>query len=313
MKIIDMHCDTLPALLHQKRQGESYGLDQNLTQISLDWMQQSNYLLQNFAVFINLAKTQTPLQDALEMIDLFYSEMDAHHDIIRPVRCFADIEKNQSDGVMSALLTGEEGQITLGKTEFLHILYRLGMRMMTLTWNHENSLGYPNKREQGLKEQGICFLEEMEHLGMIIDVSHLSDAGFYDVLAHTKKPFVASHSNARSLCTAPRNLADDMIRKLAKRGGIAGINFCQHFLGAPDANETYLDLAVQHMKYMINLGGEDFVALGSDFDGIDRYADIPDCSIMPKLVQKMKKAGLTPTQIEKICYQNTLRIYRELL
>lgn len=148
---------------------------------------------------------------------------------------------------------------------------------------------------------------------MIIDVSHLSDAGFYDVLAHTKKPFVASHSNARSLCTAPRNLADDMIRKLAKRGGIAGINFCQHFLGAPDANETYLDLAVQHMKYMINLGGEDFVALGSDFDGIDRYADIPDCSIMPKLVQKMKKAGLTPTQIEKICYQNTLRIYRELL
>ena len=108
MKIIDMHCDTLSALLHQKRQGESYGLDQNLTQISLDWMQQSNYLLQNFAVFINLAETQTPLQDALEMIDLFYSEMDAHHDIIRPVRCFADIEKNQSDGVMSALLTRSE-------------------------------------------------------------------------------------------------------------------------------------------------------------------------------------------------------------
>ena len=313
MKIIDMHCDTLSAMLARKRQGETYGLDQHHTQISLERMQQSDYLLQNFAVFVNLADTDTPLQDALEMIDLFYSEMEAHRDLIRPVRCFSDIEKNQSDGVMSALLTGEEGEITLGKPEFLRILYRLGMRMMTLTWNHENSLGYPNKQAKGLKEQGLCFLKEMEHLGMIIDVSHLSDAGFYDVLAHTEKPFVASHSNARSLCAAPRNLADDMIRKLAERGGIAGINFYQHFLGTPDAGQTYLDLAVQHMKYMLNLGGEDFVALGSDFDGIDRYNDIPDCSIMPKLVQTMKKAGLTPTQIEKICYQNTLRIYQELL
>ena len=186
MKIIDMHCDTLSAMLNRKRQGQTYGLDQHHTQISLDWMQQSGYLLQNFAVFVNLEETQTPLQDALEMIDLFYSEMDAHRDLIRPVRCFADIEKNQSDGVMSALLTGEEGEITLGKPEFLHILYRLGMRMMTLTWNHENSLGYPNKQEKGLKEQGICFLKEMEHLGMIIDVSHLSDAGFYAIC---RKPF----------------------------------------------------------------------------------------------------------------------------
>ena len=104
-----------------------------------------------------------------------------------------------------------------------------------------------------------------------------------------------------------------MIRKLAERGGIAGINFYQHFLAEPNTGESYLDLAVQHMKYMINLGGEDFVALGSDFDGIDRYDDIPDCSVLPKLVQAMKKAGLTPTQIEKICYKNTLRIYRELL
>lgn len=103
MKIIDMHCDTLSAMLNRKRQGQTYGLDQHHTQISLDWMQQSGYLLQNFAVFVNLEETQTPLQDALEMIDLFYSELEAHRDLIRPVRCFADIEKNQSDGVMSAL------------------------------------------------------------------------------------------------------------------------------------------------------------------------------------------------------------------
>ena len=156
-------------------------------------------------------------------------------------------------------------------------------------------------------------LEEMERLGMIIDVSHLSDAGFYDVLEHTTKPFVASHSNARSVCPAVRNLTDDMVRRLAERGGITGINFCKEFLGKPDVSQNYLDQAVVHMKYLINLGGEDFVALGSDFDGITRYHDLSDCSVMPKLVHTMKKAGLTPTQIEKICYKNTLRVYRELL
>ena len=201
--------------------------------------------------------------------------------------------------------------------------------MMTLTWNYENSLGFPNVRldkkasassdryclsqNKGLKEQGIVFLEEMERLGMIIDVSHLSDAGFYDVLEHTTKPFVASHSNARSVCPAVRNLTDDMVRRLAERGGITGINFCKEFLGKPDVSQNYLDQAVVHIKYLMNLGGEDFVALGSDFDGITRYHDLSDCSVMPKLVHTMKKAGLTPTQIEKICYKNTLRVYRDLL
>lgn len=329
MKIVDMHCDTLSALLAAKRQGKTADLENTDTQISLSRMQSGDYLLQNFAVFVNLGETDTPLQEALEMITLFDHEMEKHAESIRPVRSYADIEQNQKDGVISALLTGEEGEITLGKPEFLSILYKLGMRMMTLTWNYENSLGFPNVnlsrkatssasgyslgKDKGLKEQGIVFLEEMERLGIIIDVSHLSDAGFYDVLNHTVKPFVASHSNARSVCPAMRNLTDDMIRKLAERGGITGINFCKDFLGKPAVSQNYLDQAVIHMKYLMNLGGEDFVALGSDFDGIDRYHDFSDCSVMPKLVHTMQKAGLTPTQIEKICCQNTLRVYQELL
>jgi len=329
MKIVDMHCDTLSALLSAKRQGKNFDFENSDTQISLSKMQAGDYLLQNFAIFVNLGETDSPLPEALEMILLFESEMEKHADLIRPVRSYADIEQNQTDGVMSALLTGEEGEITMGNPDFLYFLYKLGMRMMTLTWNYENSLGFPNVRldkkasassdryclsqNKGLKEQGIVFLEEMERLGMIIDVSHLSDAGFYDVLEHTTKPFVASHSNARSVCPAVRNLTDDMVRRLAERGGITGINFCKEFLGKPDISQNYLDQAVVHMKYLMNLGGEDFVALGSDFDGITRYHDLSDCSVMPKLVHTMKKAGLTPTQIEKICYKNTLRVYHELL
>ena len=328
MNIVDMHCDTLSVMLENKRKGQPYGLDYSKNQITLPRMQQSGYLLQNFAAYVNLAQAENPLLEALELIDLFYTELKKHTDVIRPVRSWADIKKNQADGVMSALLTGEEGEITLGKPEYLRTLYRLGMRMMTLTWNYENSLGFPNRKLSlsgtdhfsdsnsqncGLKEQGITMLAEMEQLGMIIDVSHLSDAGFYDVLNHTTKPFVASHSNARSVCPDLRNLTDDMIRKLADRGGITGINFCQDFLGTPDTSQDYLDQAVVHMKFLMNLGGEEFVALGSDFDGIPVYDDFADCSVMPKLIHAMEKAGLTPTQIEKICHKNTLRVYRELL
>lgn len=257
------------------------------------------------------------------MIRLFYEEMEQNADLIRPVTAYAEIEQNQRDGRMSALLTLEEGGIFCGDPDNLAELYHLGARMATITWNYENELGYPNFHEEngelvidltrGLKERGIEMLREMERLGMIIDVSHLSDAGFYDVLKHTKKPFVASHSNARSLCDFPRNLTDPMIHALADRGGIAGLNFCRDFLGTPETGQDYLDQCVRQVKYLMNLGGENFPALGSDLDGIPLYADIPDCRVMPVLADRMQKAGLTYSQIEKICWKNALRLYRELL
>ena len=330
MNIIDMHCDTLSVLLEKKRNKASYQLRKQDTQIDLEKMKASGYLLQNFAVFVDMSDADDPLKEALRTIDLFYDQMEQNADLIAPVRSFDDIKKNMDNGKMSALLTLEEGGICHGEPEFLSILYRLGARMMTLTWNYENELGFPNMNmskvtcakdihtyslssEKGLKERGIFFLEEMERLGIIIDVSHLSDAGFYDVLSHTKKPFVASHSNARGICSAVRNLTDDMIRKLADRGGITGINFCQDFLGTPEFGRDYVHQAVRQMKYLIRKGGEDFVALGSDFDGITPYDDMKDCRIMPRLADCMKKEGFSQTQIEKIFYKNVLRIYRELL
>ena len=269
--------------------------------------------------------------------------MEENRDLILPVQSWQDIDHCRlTTGKMAALLSlkraASAGAIPLS----LSIFHRLGARMMTLTWNYENELGFPNfdlrrplknvslpeqecdptvpgdpyyalSQSLGLKERGILFLKEMERLGMIIDVSHLSDTGFYDVLNHTSRPFVASHSNARALWPARRNLTDDMIRKLAERGGVAGINFCMAFLGKPDIGEDFLDQAVKHMKYMVNLGGEDFVGFGSDFDGIEPYEDLKDCTFMPKLIDRMEKADFSHTQIEKICSKNVLRVYRELL
>lgn len=340
--IVDMHCDTLSATLSSSFAGQKADLRRQNTQINFEKMKESGYFLQNFAAFVDMGESEDPLEDALRMADLFYRQTEASSDLIVPVKSWKDIERSRSQGKMAALLTLEEGGICRGDPALLSVLYRLGARMMTLTWNYENELGFPNfdlrkslkhppvtdeiqdptvpgdscfedLSGRGLRERGIFFLEEMERLGMIIDVSHLSDAGFYDVLHHTKKPFVASHSNARSLWPAKRNLTDDMIRKLADRGGVTGINFCMAFLGRPEAGEDFLDQAVRHMKYLINLGGEDFVGFGSDFDGIDACDDLKDCTAMPRLIDRMKKADLSYTQIEKICSGNVLRVYKELL
>ena len=312
--IADMHCDTLSISLEHQNKGKAPDLLSQDTQINISKMKQSGYALQNFAAFVDLSKDCDPLESALLMADLFYQQLESHSDLISPVTSWEEIRQNMVSGKMSALLSLEEGGICKGNPHFLSVLYRLGARMMTLTWNYENELGFPNSdMKHGLKEQGFYFLEEMERLGMIIDVSHLSDLGIFDVLKHTKKPFVASHSNARSICPVMRNLTDNMIRQMAERGCITGLNFCKDFLGKPDPEKDYLDQAVKQISYLMNLGGEDFVGLGSDFDGIPIYEDFKDCTVMQTLIDRMEQAGFTNRQIEKICYKNVFRIYRELL
>ena len=150
---------------------------------------------------------------------------------------------------------------------------------------------------------------------MIIDVSHLSDDGIYDVYNNTKKPFIASHSNARSLCSHQRNLTDDMIRKIADRGGLIGANFYSTFL---NDNYSGKDMSrikdiVEHMKYIANVGGIDCVGIGSDFDGIDCPLEFENSSNMQLIYHEMKKSGFSENEIEKVFYKNALRLFKELL
>lgn len=246
------------------------------------------------------------------------------------VRSYRDIEDNWKKGKMSALLTIEEGGVCQGSLKFLRDFYRLGVRMMTLTWNFPNELGFPNKRERredgttcvvpdrsnGLTGTGIGFVEEMERLGMIIDVSHLNDAGIWDVFRHTKKPFVASHSNARAVASHPRNMTDDMIRELANRGGVMGINYYTCFLrdfGKDEAMVSRVSYMVEHMKHIRKVGGIGCLGLGSDFDGIECELEMKDASMVPMLADAMKREGFSQSDIEAVFYKNVLRVYREIL
>ncbi|MGN1188708.1 MAG: dipeptidase [Lachnospiraceae bacterium] len=331
MKILDMHCDTLYELMADKKKGEAYSLRTNNHHLDLMRMQEGDYLLQCFAVFVNMAESASPLTDGMKLVDLYYEELRKNKDVIAPVLCYEDIENNIRSGKMSAMLTGEEGQICDGSLEILRNYYRLGMRMMTLTWNHENQLGYPNNiikdRENGgrlshdsingLKEKGFEFIAEMERLGMIIDVSHLSDAGFWDIYNHSLKPFAASHSNARAICPHPRNLTDDMIRAMADRGCVVGLNYCGAFLDVcgckPGEHESRISDMVKHIKHITTVGGMDIMALGSDFDGIGGKLELNGCSQMPSLVEALCRAGFHESDVDKILYKNALRVFKECL
>lgn len=323
MKIVDMHCDTI-----LKIYDEGGSLLENDFNIDLKKMLKGDYLLQNFAMFVNLRDTVDPLTKAQRLIDLYYREIDKYKDLIRPVYSYQDIINNQDAGLMSAMLTLEEGAVVNNDLAILRNYYRLGVRMITLTWNYPNGIGYPNlvsikeyrdlyhiNDQDGLTDFGIEYIKEMERLGMIIDVSHLGDAGFYDVLKYTTKPFVASHSNARSVCGVARNMSDDMIKQLAKRNGVMGINFCGDFLKSSSTKgmRSCIEDMVKHILYIRSLVGIDYIGLGSDFDGIDQNLEIKDASMMPLLEEALIEAGLTVEEIEKVFYKNVLRVYEEIL
>lgn len=348
MKVVDMHCDTISALLAEKRAGKEAGLKENDCHVDILKMQKGGYLLQNFALFVDMGACADPWEEVRALLALYQEEMAANQEWIVPVLTWSDIEKNRAEGRMSAMLTVEEGGVCLGSLAKLEELYGQGVRMLTLMWNYPNGLGHPNLNrykgkearlaakeksrteaerlvqqylntpdtENGLTDAGAAFVQRMEELGMIIDVSHMSDAGFYQVLSLTKKPFVASHSNARAVCPCVRNLSDDMIRRLAERGGVTGLNFCADFLTqAPygEHNPGTIAAVVNHAKHIVNVGGMECLGLGSDFDGIDTHAELTGADKMENLWSALKESGFTERELDKIWGGNVLRLYREVL
>lgn len=334
MKIVDMHCDTISRLLELEERGEGQELRENTGHLDLLRMKEAGYLLQNFALFVELEQGRDPWERVLKLFACYQREMEKNQDLITPVLCFADTAANEAAGKLSALLTVEEGAVCGGRLEKLQKLYDMGVRMLTLTWNFPNELGYPNRvgeltdkmsREvyfhtpnvmEGLTERGREFVTRMEELGMIPDVSHLSDRGFYDVLAVTKKPFVASHSDARTVCANVRNMTDDMIRKLAERGGVMGLNYCADFLEEMPAgrkNPGTIAAVVRHARHIADVGGIEVLGLGSDFDGIPTHEELRGAESMEKLWQAMKTAGFTERELDLIFGGNVLRVYHDTL
>lgn len=331
MRVIDCHCDTLTALFYQNEKNKNLSLRNNNLHLDLEKMSKSQYVLQNFAIFLDTKNIKYPFLECLKVIDFYYEQLKKNEDIISPAYCFQDIIDNMANEKLSAMLTLEDGGILEGSLSNLRNLYRLGVRMVTLTWNYENAIagpglfydkeGTPNPYKRntagGLTDFGKEVVAEMEKLGIIIDVSHLSDQGFFDVLNHTKKPFIASHSNSASICPICRNLTDPMLKALGERGGITGLNFCEDFITENSSlahNPKELEeKLIAHAHHIVNVAGIEALALGSDFDGISGNAWLQDVSYMEYLYDSLQKSGFSPLDLDKIFYQNVLRIYQDIL
>lgn len=312
MPFVDLHCDTIMGLMDK---GENECLANNSLNVDIKKLKAGNSLVQFFALFIDMAEHGNPLEYCLKMADRFHHEIECNKQDIELALNYEDITTNTAKGKISAFLTIEEGGSLKGDLSNLRNFYRLGVRLLTLTWNYPNELGFPNCKEEyrsrGLTSFGEHVVNEMNRLGMIIDVSHLSDQGFYDVARLSSKPFVASHSNARNITNHSRNLTDDMIKALADKGGVMGINFARDFLGSNDISRV--EDMIRHIKHIYKVGGIDVLAVGSDFDGISPELEIHDFSEMGKLVIALESHNFSPEDIDKICFKNALRVIKDCL
>lgn len=317
-KAIDLHCDTLMKI------PMSGNLDENReAHISLAGLRQGGVALECFAAFVPTGFFPEPerkaaVQQAFDKLYANYQKMmDFHRDILFPVLSGDDLDRCGESGKIGVLLTIEDGGVLGEEIENVRKFYDRGVRLVTLTWNHENAIAHPNSDDpermgRGLKPYGREVVREMERLGMVVDVSHVSDGVFWDVAEMATKPFLASHSNARGVCGHQRNMTDEMIRKLADKGGVMGLNLCPPFVGASE-DVTRLEDLVKQILHIRNVGGAGVLALGSDFDGIEGTLDIAGPQDWPRLEAALKKAGLSDGELDMMWFMNAERVLRAVL
>ena len=308
--MIDLHCDTIMQLLDHPDSGDLY---RNTWKIDIEKLQKAHSKVQDFALFVNLGKTNDPYGRYEEMRNLCTTQIHLYGEHIQHVLSYQDVESVYESGKIGALMSIEEGGVLGGDLDKLKQAYQDGVRLITLTWNYPNGLGEPHCGEQHKKltPKGIEFVEAMQDLGIIVDCSHLNDAGTEQLGDILDVPFIASHSNAREVTAHTRNLPDNLIKLIANKGGVIGLNFAQSFLGTSPVSR--IEDIVKHGLYLINKGGEDVVALVTDFDGIKPNTEIRDASEMYRLYDAFKEAGLSVEQCEKLFWKNADRLLKEIL
>jgi len=312
--VFDGHCDTILEIMNHKK---SLGSRTPTGHLDIPRMKKGGVGVQFFAVFIeDIYKPDRSLKRTLQLIDCFYREMEKNQDDISLVTNYNQIEEANRAGKIAAILSIEGGEALEGDLGVLRILHKLGVRLLTLTWNQRNQIadGIGESRTgSGLTEFGIKVIDEMNDLGMLIDVSHLSETGFWDVIKRSKAPIVASHSNCYALCSHPRNLKDEQIKVLADKGGVIGITFVPNFLTQEKRKTTVKDV-VKHIDYLVEKVGVDYVGLGSDFDGTDGLPlGLEEVDKIPNITEGLLDRGYKEKDIKKILGENFLKVFKEVV
>ena len=300
--VFDLHCDTAKELI-------SCELKTNHAHIDLDRAAQLPGYAQCFACFTTTGTKVNPVDYFEKKMMAVLKEIDKNKTLIRQAFTADEIERNREEGIMSAILT-IEGPAGFGfDPELLEDLYKVGFRMSSLGWNEKNPLTGSHVTGGGLTDQGRAYVKEMQRLGMIVDVSHISDEGFWDIMDITEAPVVATHSNSRKLHDTSRNLTDDMFKAICSTGGVAGINLYPDFLG----QSADIDTVCDHVFHFLELDPQgEHISLGGDLDGIDclpaGFAGVED---YPKVSDRLLARGLSETVVMNIFWNNALGVFRK--
>ena len=295
--IADAHADTLYSIAIEGRAPEACA-------VRPETLRAGGVGLQTFALFAGPGGPQgQPYEKAVKMLQYLDS-------LGVPVIAGA-LPEAPPEGP-HGILSIEGGEVLEGSLERLDEFAARGVRLIALTWNNENELAYPAKNDCGLslKPRGVEMLRAMGELGILADVSHLNEAGFYDVAERSALPVVASHSNLKTICGSFRNLTPGQARAIIGTRGFIGINFYSDFLA--DGREAALDDVIRHIEGFSELGGVDCLGFGSDFDGIERWPEgLGDPSGLPRLIERLEKLGYTAGQVAGIAGGNLYRVLLE--
>ncbi len=309
MDLFDLHCDTA---FECAARLDNVDIVHGARHISLE---RGGYLgnwRQVFAVFMPDEYRGVAAIRHYELVrDYIYRQSEFFGDKFRIVKNFDEFQK--ADSRCSAIISVEGGSALAGILERVQSLYDDGVRLITLTWNGSNELGDGIRVEKGrgLTKFGRDAVLEMNRLHMAVDVSHLSDAGFYDVAEISQVPFLASHSNARGICKNLRNLTDDMIDIIAGHGGIIGLNFFHDFLC--DDGEAHISDIVKHAEYMLSRGCENCLCLGSDFDGCEITSDMTGIESMTDLYEEFLRLNYSEELVRDIFYNNAYNYFEKYI
>ncbi len=308
MDLFDGHCDTI-----LKCYLEGGGLRRQTGHLDLERRQGKGRWAQFFATFGSPEDMpgRSLWEVFLEEYALFRSEIDANADLVVFCRTGAEAEAAFAAGKTAAFLSAEGAELLDCNLEKLRMAHRMGVRIVNITWNHPNALSGTNaeKQDRGLSEQGRAFVKAMGELGMLVDVSHLSDPGFWDVMEITERPVVATHSNSRSVFPHPRNLTDEQFTAIIDTNGVAGLNMYAGFLG----DDPDFDTVVSHLEHFLALGGENNVSIGGDWDGITSMPrGMNGIQDMEKLYEHLLRRNYSEALLEKVFYSNLMRVVNEV-
>lgn len=308
--LVDTHNDFVYQV---SQRGAVFGKDNNWTHSDLPKFREGGLDVQVFSAWIPMSKIRRSYDFVLGQIDILKGFERANPEDIEFANSYEDILRIVNEGKICGMIGVEGGTVVESDLDNINRLFAMGVRYIGLTWNNSNLIGTSARDETergigGLTDFGFDVIKRMDEVGMLIDVSHLGEASFWDVIKTTKNPIIASHSNSYTIHPHYRNLTDEQIKAIAEGGGVIQVNFHRSFLG-----EASLQRVFEHIDYIKNLVGVDYIGIGSDFDGgIDTPSELSDATMYPNLTKKLLSEGYTQEDVRKILGLNFLRAFKQV-